>query len=156
MPFWKAMRLPRMVLRLSVGASSAADAGLAQAGRKSPRSSEARTRPEQQRAGRNDPNYASNPFSSFLCFGHRVVNETPHRRPAVELERRRRHPSALRRVEPAHARFDASHERWMNAELVDPEPNQERHRPQVARHLAADAHPATLGMRGSDDLVDDT
>ena len=44
----------------------------------------------------------------------------------------------------------------MNAELVDPEPNQERHRPQVARHLAADAHPATLGMRGSDDLVDDT
>ena len=79
------MRLPRMVLTLSVGASSAAAAGPAQAGSRSPRSSEARTRTEQWRAGRNEPNYGANPGGQPLGFGHRVLSKTPHGRPALEL-----------------------------------------------------------------------
>src|SRR2546430_7316352 len=75
------MGLPPIDFRLSVGASSAAASGLTHAGRRSPRTTLARTKPANRRARRNEVHYRAPPANAQDEAGVKKIRALSHASP---------------------------------------------------------------------------
>src|SRR6202022_2230673 len=69
---------------------------------------------------------------------------------AVELEGCASGARAFGSVEAPHQGFDPRDDRGGDTQLIDAQAHQQRHRPEIAGHLAANADPAGPPVRGLD------